>query len=245
MQRHLIGAVCCIGLSFLALPALAQDAPASPAAPAPRPLPPSPFGDDPHGAFNWASNCWVWNSGEVRNPNPGQDNDFTTQSSCDGKPLEGAASVQWGFDSRHRGEVWKGQFHNGRFTGTATRQFSDALRGQLCRRAAQWPHDSGFRGRAGHLEQNFKDDLLNGPDDDVYAGGTRLQGRYEKGKRVGNLVETFPDASRFEHAVPDGLTHTLPSGAWVAPDGTRQAEPMSFLTPMSRTARRCPTPRSQ
>lgn len=136
-------------------------------------LPPSPIGDGVHDFYDRTSRCWVWDS-EAVGPRhlPEDANAFQTASRCDGIALEGDAELTW-ISARRNGEIWKGQFQAGRFTGKAI---------------------------------------------EIYAEGTRIEGQYEKGERVGIWSRTYHDGSRFEFPL---VPYRVPRGTLFRPDGTR------------------------
>jgi hypothetical protein len=163
--------------------------------------PPSPYGEDKHGVYDEASGCWVWDhqsTGKII----GAGYQFITESRCDGKPLEGRATIHWRGD-RRAGETWEGTFSNGKFTGQGT--------AHLLFEDVEETFVDGMRNGPGHVvapggahgEANFKDDLLDGPYLWTYGDGTREQGIFQEGKRTGVWITTFRDGSRMEQPVDE------------------------------------------
>jgi TonB family protein len=158
--------------------------------------PPSPYGDDKGGVYDHASGCWVWDHGSTgKFSAPGYQ--FVTDSTCDGRPLEGKAIIHWS-KGRRGGETWDGNFSYGKFTGRAT---AHDIHGD-----AESTYVDGMRNGPARLiapggarwEMNLKNDLLDGPSAKIFSDGSRDDFVYERGKQVGPSLITFRDGSKVE-----------------------------------------------
>ena len=184
----------------------------------PLPLPPSPIGDSAHDFYDELSDCWVWDS-ESR-LSPADRHAFQTDSHCNGKAMDGNAELVWRRAQRD-GEIWKGQFRAGRFSGKATRQYVDTTYEASYvdgRRSGPTVH---LYNHGGSRELNFEKGKESGRMVEIYAEGTRVEGQYEEGKRVGVWSRTHHDGSRFEYPAPPPISNRTPKGVLFGPDGVR------------------------